>query len=368
MQSSLFNTPLIERRGALRLLSAAAAAVAVPRSFAAPKKVRYILAIPTMSVIVANQTSIPRLLGYYDQEGLQIDPVLAGGAGVAGAIQLVATGDQDIGSGTHSPLLARAAQGQDMGVAFFYQQVRSYVVEIAVLADKPTRSLADLKGKLIGVPTLANEGAAMVRFAAKEARMNPDTDINLIAVGSGVQAGQALRSGQIEAYVAPRSQISQIESLGITMRSLPSSQRFKDLFGPGLFAKREYIQKNRATVVGVGRAVAKSTLFLINNPEAAIRLHWKAHPEQVPQGAAQEKALQDGLRVLRIQTETLKLQEQDTQQQFGYYRPQSVAALLDVFGWNAVTRPSDYFTNDLIAEINAFDKAKVIAEARAFKV
>jgi len=350
-------------------MAAGSAAAVVPGVFAAPAKpVRYILSIPTMSVIVANQTSIPKALGYYDQEGVRVEPVLAGAAGIAGAIQLVSTGSQDIGSGSHSPMMARAAQGQDMGVAFFYSQVRRFQVVIAVLADHPARTIADLKGKLIGVPTLANEGAVMVRYAAREANLNPDTDIRLIAVGAGAQAGQALRSSQVDAYIAPRAQITQIEALGITMRSLPSSPRFQDLFGPGLFARRDYIKQNRATVVGVARAVAKSTLFLINNPEAAIRLHWKTHPEQVPQGIPEEKALSDGLRVLRTQIETLKVDEQGPGSQFGYYRPQSVAALLDVFGWNSVANPSLYFTNDLITEINNFDRKAIVEQARGYKV
>lgn len=368
MTLPLHRSPM-PRRAALRMLAAGTASAVTPGLFAAPAKpVRYILTIPTLSAIVANQTSIPKALGYYEQEGVRVEPVLAGAAGIAGAIQLVATNSQDIGSGSHTPMMARAAQGQDLGVSFFYLQVRTFPMVVAVLSDHPARSILDLKGKLIGVPTLGNEGVVMSRFAAREANMNPDADIRLIAVGAGAQAGQALRSRQVDAYVAPRSQITQIEGLGLSMRALPGSPRFKDLFGPGLFARRDYIKKNRAIVVGVARAVAKSTIFLINNPEAAIRLHWKTHPEQVPQGIPQEKALAEGLRVLRSQIETLQVEEQGPGSQFGYYRPQSVAALLDVFGWNNVSNPSDYFNNDLIAEINAFDRKAVIEQARAFKL
>ncbi len=358
------------RRDALRVLSAGALAALVPPSLraATPAKVRYILSIPTLSVAVANQTSIPRQLGYYDEESVSVEPVLAGAAGITGAVQLVAKGDQDIGSGSYTPVLSRAAAGQDMGVSFFYQQIRMYPTEVAVLVSHPARSIADLKGKLVGVPTLANEGVAMIQFAARELGLNPASDIRLIAVGAGSQAGQALRSGQVEAYVAPRSQITQLESLGITLRSLPGSPRFKDLFGASLFARRDYLKKNRKVVVGVGRAIAKSTVFLINNPEAAIRLHWKTHPEQVPQGIPPEKALSDALRVMRAQIETLVFQDNDGSKRWGYFRPQSVASVLDVFGWGAVQNPSDYFTNDLIDDINAFDAAKIAAQAKAYKV
>ena len=355
------------RRQALRWASAATAVGVLPLPLRAATTVRYILSIPTMSPAVANQTSIPKVLGFYDQENLRVEPVLAGAGGITGAVQLVAKGDQDIGSGSYTPVMARAAAGQDLGLSFFYEQIRVYPTEVAVLADHAARSIVDLKGKLIGVPTLANEGVAMVRYAARDAGLNP-ADIRLIAVGSGAQAGQALRSGQVDAYVAPRSQIRQVESLGIMLRPLPNPPRFKDLFGACLFARRDYIARNRKTVVGVGRAVAKSTVFLINNPEAAIRLHWKVFPEQVPQGVAPEKALQDSLRVMQAQIEGLSFQEGDTVRKFGYFRPQSVAALLDVFGWNAVQNPSDYFTNDLIDEINSFDAAKIAEQARNYRV
>ena len=356
------------RRQALRWASAATAVGVLPLPLRAATTVRYILSIPTMSPAVANQTSIPKVLGFYDQENLRVEPVLAGAGGITGAVQLVAKGDQDIGSGSYTPVMARAAAGQDLGLSFFYEQIRVYPTEVAVLADHPARSIVDLKGKLIGVPTLANEGVAMVRYAARDAGLNPATDIRLIAVGSGAQAGQALRSEQVDAYVAPRSQIKQLESLGITLRPLPNPPRFKDLFGACLFARRDYIARNHKTVVGVGRAVAKSTVFLINNPEAAIRLHWKVYPEQVPQGVAPEKALQDSLRVMRAQIEGLSFQEGDTVRKFGYFRPQSVAALLDVFGWNAIQNPSDFFTNDLIEEINSFDAAKIAEQARNYRV
>ena len=360
------SVPSPGRRAALQL-AAAATAVGVMPARAAPATVRYILSIPTMSPAVANQTSIPKVLGFYDQENLRVEPVLAGAGGITGAVQLVAKGDQDIGSGSYTLVMSRAAAGQDLGLTFFYEQIRAYPTEIAVLSDHPARSVLDLKGKLIGVPTLANEGVAMVRYAAREAGLNPASDVRLIAVGSGAQAGQALRSGQVEAYVAPRSQIRQLESLGIVLRALPNPPRFKDLFGACLFARRDYIARNRKTVVGVGRAVAKSTVFLMNNPEAAIRLHWKTFPEQVPQGVAPEKALQDSLRVMQAQIEGLSFQDNDTVRKFGYFRPQSVAALLDVFGWNAVQNPSDFFTNELIEEINAFDVAKIAELAKGYR-
>ena len=360
----------LPRRTALGWLAGAGALTAAPALRAQEtQRVRYILSIPTITPIVANQTSIPSQLGYYEEERVRLEPVLAGAAGIAGAVQLVATGDQDIGSGSFTPLLTRAAEGQDLGLSFFYLQVRNYAMSFAVPADSTVRTIADLKGKLIGVATLASEGPPVSRFLGREAGLDPQADLRFIAVGSGAQAAQALRSRQVDVYVAPRSQVSQIETLGIPLRMLALPTRMRELFGVGLFARRDYLQRNRATVVGVGRAVAKGTLFAMTNPEAAVRLHWKAFPEQVPQGLPPEQALANAVKTLGTQFEGLRFQEHETgMTQFGRYRPESVNAVLDVFGWaGRVGSPDRFFTNDLIDEINAFDRDKVVQQARAWR-
>src|SRR5687768_1402096 len=88
----------------------------------AATKVRYIVALPTLSLVTANQTSVPNQLGYYAAEGIALEPSAAGQGGVAAATQLVASGQQDVGSGTQSAILSRAAEGQDLGLVFFYNQ------------------------------------------------------------------------------------------------------------------------------------------------------------------------------------------------------------------------------------------------------
>jgi NitT/TauT family transport system substrate-binding protein len=367
--TELFRRRRLAAATSLLLPSLSLLPAARPARAAQPQRVKYISAFPVMSLIVANQTSIPRELGYFAEEGVQVEHSLSGAGGTTGAVQLVATGDQDIGSGSSTPMLQRASQGQDMGLVFFYNQVRDYSARIGVNAGSPARSFADLKGKAIGVPTLANEGVVFARYAAREAGLNPETDIRFVAVGVGAQALQALRSGQVDALSAVRGVFAQMETLGFQFRYLPLPAATRSLFGPGLFARRDFLQKNRAAAIGVGRAVAKGTLFMLTNPTAAVRIHWKIYPEQMPQGVAPEKALQDALHVLTTQLDGLRFGEGETIRQLGFYRPESVKALFDVYGYgDKIANSSRYFTNELIGEINAFDRDKVIEQARNFKM
>ena len=262
-------------------------------------KVRYIVALPTLSLVTANQTSVPTQLGYYAAEGIALEPVAAGQGGVAAATQLVASGQQDVGSGTQSAILSRAAEGQDLGLVFFYNQIRDFHYVVATLPDSDINALSDLKGKTVGVSTLASEGAVVARYFMRESGLAPN-DISLLAIGAGAQALNAIRTNQVQAIVNLEAAFAPMEALGQSFKYLPNPPSTEEVFGPGLYVRRDYLAANRKTLVGVGRSVAKSTVFLMHNPEAAVRIHYKAYPEQMPKGISEEQALRDGARTLRI--------------------------------------------------------------------
>ena len=107
---------------------------------------------------------------------------------------------------------------------------------------------------------------------------------------------------------------------------------------------------------------------MMTNPEAAIRLHWKAYPQQIPQGMPFEQALGNALQTLRVQIDGLRFQDHEQVTRFGEYRTESVRDLMDVYGLTErIQNPARLFSNDLIAEINNFDKEKIIQQASMFK-
>lgn len=331
------------------------------------KKVRYIVALPTLSLVTANQTSIPTRLGYYASEGIDLEPTAAGQGGVAAATQLVAAGQQDVGSGTQSAILARAAEGQDLGLTFFYNQIRDFHYVVATLPDSGINSFNELKGKSVGVSSLASEGAVVGRYFIRQSGLSP-SDITFLAIGGGAQALNAIRTAQVQAIVNLEAAFAPMEALGQTFKYLPNPPGTEEVFGPGLYARRDYIEPNRKTLIGIGRSVAKSTVFLMHNPEAAVRIHFKAYPEQMPKGVTEEQALRDGVRTLRVQMKGLQLEEK-ANRQWGSYQAESWSAYLKVYGIaEKIGNPARFYTNDLIREINDFDEKKVIEQAKNFRI
>lgn len=349
--------------------SAGLAALSLPASSLlaqTAKKVRYIVALPTLSLVTANQTSIPTQLGYYASEGIVLEPSAAGQGGVAAATQLVASGQQDVGSGTQSAILSRAAEGQDLSLVFFYNQIRDFHYVVATLPEAAINSFAELKGKTVGVSTLASEGAVVGRYLMRQSGLSPN-DISFLAVGGGAQALNAIRTGQVQAIVNLEAAFAPMEALGQNFKYLPNPPGTEEVFGPGLYVRRDYLAANPKTLVGIGRSVAKSTVFLMHNPEAAVRIHYKAYPEQMPKGVPEEQALRDGVRTLRVQMKGLQLEDKSAK--WGSYPAQGWNAYLKIYGLaEKIGDPTRFYTNDLIAEINDFDAQKVIEQAKNFRL
>lgn len=330
--------------------------------------IRLVSALPTLSLITANQTSIPKELGYYAEEGLVVETAAAGSGGPSAAVQLVASGQQDVGSGSQSPMILRAAEGQDMGLIFFYNQIRDFHYVIGVLPESDITEVRQLKDKTVGVSTLASEAIVTARYVAKTAGLAPEKDINFVAIGLGAQSLHAIRTGRVHAISNLHASFTQMEVLGQKFRYLPNPPGTKDVFGPGFFVKRDYFAANKKKLVGLSRAIAKSTIFLISNPEAAIRIHWKHFPEQKPKGISDDEAIKQALTILETQMEGYNFGPNEPKL-WGNYQPESWDAYLNIYGLSAkLPDPTRFYTNELIPEINNFEAAKIVEQAKGYRI
>jgi NitT/TauT family transport system substrate-binding protein len=74
--------------------------------------------------------------------------------------------------------------------------------ELVVAAKSPVKTVADLKGKVVGVNQFGSTVDAMVRFNLAKAGLSPDRDVRLIEVPPAEQA-DALKRGEVAAVAAP---------------------------------------------------------------------------------------------------------------------------------------------------------------------
>lgn len=140
--------------------------------------------------------TIAEQLGYFKAEGL--DVTIVDFAGGAKALQAVVGGSADVVSGAFEHTINMQAKGQAMR-AFVLQGLAPQIVLGVNPKTMPNfKSIADLKGKKIGVTAPGSSTNVLVNFVLAKAGLKP-SDVSIIGVGAANGAVAAMRSGQIDA-------------------------------------------------------------------------------------------------------------------------------------------------------------------------
>jgi NitT/TauT family transport system substrate-binding protein len=165
------------------------------------------------------------------------------------------------------------------------------------------------------------------------------------------------------------TQYALIENAGEPVRLLDSGPvaRFPS---NGFFALEETLQKRRAEAVALAKGYAMGTIFSMANPETAVRILYEVYPQTKPTGKTDEQALRDDVKTLLARAEHWKL-EAGGVKRWGESSVKDFDAYEDfLLRWKVIKAKvpaTDLVTNDLIDDINRFDAARVVAEARTTK-
>jgi NitT/TauT family transport system substrate-binding protein len=260
--------------------------------------------IATSSVVLTNT---PIWVGiekkFFEESGLTIQYiVMRSDLAVKGLI----TGDVDYMQSSSSVLRAAVAGAPLVTILGVYNRT---FFDLVVRPE--IKSLADLKGKPVGISRYGASTEYAVRFALKANGIDPDKDVKLLAVGSGSDAARisALEGDVIAGAVlqVPSNLIA--HKLG--MRTiLPLGDYLETLFA-GLGTSSKKIQQNRDEARQVVRGVLKSIDFMAQNPaetKAIIRKNLRGIepsaveyiyslvvPNATRNGIASRKALENSL-------------------------------------------------------------------------
>ena len=357
---------MLNRRQITKGLGAAAAmGVAAPSILRAQEltKISMGFGIKSVNPIVIN-VLIGEGLGYYKQEGLTFTPRALGTN--SNAQIAVDKGDVQFAVGTPSFQLPLYAKGELPPILNFYEYTYPYKWDIAVLPDSPAKTYQDLKGKKVGVSDLGTTDYPVTRAVMRNLGLDPDKDVQWIAVGAGVSAGVALQRGVIDALAYFDTGFGQIEAAGIPFRMLPRPKDVPLIGGLFLSAMANYIKTNRKVCVGFGRGVAKSSIFLAANPEAGAKVFLDLYPETAPRGSSQADAIKSILFAARRRIPLYEPPYEKTK--MGFIRESELMLDAKFMNLDSIKDVKPLFTNDLIDEINDFDREKIISEAKSYKI
>lgn len=132
--------------------------------------------------------------GYFKEQGITIEPIFIRGG--PAAIAALVSGDVDFGSiGGAQAVIRSRARGLDV---FIIGSI-SNKVNYAIVGNKETKSIEDLRGKIVGVTGAGAFSDFAVRIFLKKANIDPDRDVTLRAIGGTTLRVAALERGLIAA-------------------------------------------------------------------------------------------------------------------------------------------------------------------------
>lgn len=332
------------------------------------RKVTVVFASTTFPLSTAPITGLPQSLGYFREEGLEVE--LQGAAGSLPSLQMVMGGKAEVGVVQAITLFQMRPKGANAKA--FYTTIRHNWFYPVVLETSAIKSLKDFKGKRIGVQSMGASMIPFMKLVLGDAGLDPERDVTFVGVGLGAGAAALLKQGQVDILGLWSSQYAAMENAGFQFRKFVDVSPIKDMsFAVSYIAKDEWLRDNAKVAVGLGRSWARATLFALHNPEATVRLHWKMYPQTKPAGeddaTAMRKALhelKDGLTFMRVDNASVRKWGMTTREEVESYAKVLMRAKL----MEGTPGPAgDYFTADLIDAINAFDEKKVIEQARNFR-
>ena len=160
------------------------------------EKAQVTIAVGGKNLLYYLPLTIAEQLGYFKAEGLEVKIVdFAGGSQ---ALRAVVGGSADVVSGAFEHTINMQAKGQRLRAVVLMGRAPQIVLGINPKTMPNFKTVADLKGKKIGVTAPGSSTNVMVNFVLAKAGLKPG-DVSIIGVGAGNGAVAAMRSGQIDA-------------------------------------------------------------------------------------------------------------------------------------------------------------------------
>lgn len=210
--------------------------------------------------------------GFFKDEGIDIElprllPSLAHNALIAGEAHYHGLADSG---------LRLAARGLPLKAIFYAADRPMYYL----VAQKEIRSVAELKGKRIGVSQFGGTSDLSARLALRHFGVEPEKDALLIQIGAEGIRMAALRAGSVAAIIVPVPAVAVLKREGFNEVSFVGD--VVEFASNGYTTTDQRIKEHPQEVKKVVRALYRGLRYAKENPEGTIGViqkEWKVDPE-----------------------------------------------------------------------------------------
>lgn len=309
-------------------------------------------------------------LGLFKEQNLSVKVLVFQGAGAL--LPQVASKRVTFGYPVSEPVISSYFNGKNpLPLRYFYNGTPAQTMEYAVLEDSPVKTLADLKGKKIGVGTLTWGTIPGSRAALRIAGLEPGKNVQFLAVGVLGSGFQALRSKQVDALNYNSSWDDIFELTGTKIRRIAYPEVFQETPGNGFIAHQDTFTQHPDLIRRFGRAYTEAQYVCEINPEFCVRAFWRQHPESKP-ADADGKGLKDAATLLTRRLERTLYRPDGSRRIPGEYDlpviRRAITAMAKAGEFPSANVPVDrIFSNEFVPAFSDFDKKALRARAEAAK-
>jgi len=210
--------------------------------------------------------TIAEQLGYFKDEGL--DVTIVDFAGGSKALQAVVGGSADVVSGAFEHTIVMQLKGQPMRAFVLQGAAPQIVLGVNPKTMPDYKSIADLKGKKIGVTAPGSSTNIVANYVLAKGGLKP-TDVSFVGIGAGNGAVAAMRAGQIDAISNLDPVITLLARSGdlkIISDTRKPDEAEKVFGGPMpaacLYAPQPFLDKNPHTAQALANAMVRADKWI----------------------------------------------------------------------------------------------------------
>lgn len=304
-------------------------------------------------------------LGFFKEEGL--DPEFISVQGTAVLVPQVANKSITIGVPNPDLMLVALEKGERFPVKFFYNAYTVSPFEFVTLADSPIKSLADLKGRKLGIGALTWGNIPILKAILKDAGVDWSKDLQVQPVGIGPAAWRRLQSREIDGLSLFALQHEAMALTGTSIKRIPIPEKYRTNFSNGFMTHDDNIRQNPKMVEGVSRAIAKSYYACQANTPACVRAFWEFDPSSRPAPDKEAEFMKNNIQ-LNI-TDLATVFGAAKPDRLGDYEPANVRALISTMVEGGQLQRSNLdidqvFTRQFVEAANRWNRGQVKAQAK----
>jgi len=207
--------------------------------------------------------------GFFKSQGLEILPIFVRGG--PAALAALSSGEVEFAEiGGAQAIMRSRARGLDVAIIGAISNAVAY----QLVGSKSTRSLEDLKGKIVGVTGAGAFSDFATRTFLRRKGIDPDKDVTLRAIG-----GSNLRVGALEKGLVAAAPFAPEDTVRLTRLGYPMIANFSDTLNIPqtlITSRTEYLDKQPDITRRFLKGLALGIHFAKTNKSEAIKAGFAA--------------------------------------------------------------------------------------------